>query len=80
MADASKILMEREKMEKNLFWLALVKEVQDRLEADKSNCSDRTKAPLEEVRLFQGKVQAWKLFFELPDLIMHEIATSEMKG
>jgi hypothetical protein len=74
MDSVDKILLEREKLEKNLFWNKLMQEIGERLSADRNICSDHMKAPLEDLRFYQGKVAAWKEFFELPDILMREIA------
>ena len=74
------LLLEKEKLEKNLFWIEVIKEINDRLDYAKNQCSHSVKAPLEDVRRLQGNVESLELVLVLPDLILKEIYEKEQTG
>jgi hypothetical protein len=64
------LLLERERLEQNIFWQRLIEEVEKRLQSAKNQCSWNVKAPLEDLRRLQGNVEAWQMFLALPDDII----------
>lgn len=73
----SLILLDREKIEKNLFWKALVERINKELLTASDDCKRSISAPLDKIRFYQGQVSAWEMFFLLPDLILEDLSKKE---
>ena len=71
------LVLDREKIEKNLFWQMLVKEIKERLDVASDDCKHGISSQLDKIRFYQGQVSAWELFFKLPDLILNELSKEE---
>lgn len=75
----SLIILDREKIEKNLFWQVLVKAINTRLVAAENDCKHSISASLDKIRFYQGQVSAWELFFDLPDLVLDDLKNQELE-
>lgn len=75
----SLIILDREKIERNLFWQVLVKAIREQYKNASDNCKHGISASLDKIRFYQGQVSAWELFFDLPDLILNELSKEDEK-
>jgi len=73
----SLIVLDREKIEKNLYYQELTKRIKEYLAVAREMLESEISAPLDKLRYYQGQAYAWNLFFQLPDLILNDLSIEE---
>lgn len=78
----SLIVLDREKIEKNLFWKVLLERIKEQRNIALGELENGISLPIDKLRYQQGILAAWSLFRDLPDLIIENlrILEEETKG
>lgn len=75
--ELTSLVLAREKLEKNLFWKALVDKIKELRYIALGMLENEISAPIEKMRFYQGQLAAYELFRDLPDLILDDLSKKE---
>lgn len=80
MADASLLLQEREKCEKNLYFKEWIKRIYDELKLARETVAGGVKMGFPMIKFYQGQNAAFKRVLLIPDEIIEDASKEETTG
>jgi len=73
------LVLDREQLERNPFWKAIVDKVKEQRNIALGELETGISLPIDKLRYYQGRLAAWELFKDLPDLILDDLRRLEEK-